>query len=33
MIPGARFPAEPWRVREIGLDDATYAQTESLFAL
>ncbi|HZC72588.1 MAG TPA: glycosyl hydrolase family 65 protein [Jatrophihabitans sp.] len=33
MIPGARFPAEPWRIREIGLDEATLAQTESLFAL
>jgi len=28
-----RFPAEPWRVRELGLDQATLAQSESLFAL
>jgi alpha,alpha-trehalose phosphorylase len=29
----SRFPAEPWQLREIGLDDASLAQTESLFAL
>lgn len=28
-----RFPPEPWRVREVGLDQATLAQSESLFAL
>jgi alpha,alpha-trehalose phosphorylase len=28
-----RFPPEPWRLREIGLDQATLAQSESLFAL
>src|SRR5207237_6464907 len=33
VIPGAEFPAEPWRVREVGLDQQTLAQTESLFAL
>jgi alpha,alpha-trehalose phosphorylase len=29
----SRFPAEPWQLREIGLDEASLAQTESLFAL
>ncbi|HVU92670.1 MAG TPA: glycosyl hydrolase family 65 protein, partial [Jatrophihabitans sp.] len=29
----ARFPAEPWRVRELSLDQDTLAQSESLFAL
>jgi alpha,alpha-trehalose phosphorylase len=29
----SRFPPEPWRLREIGLDEQTLAQTESLFAL
>jgi alpha,alpha-trehalose phosphorylase len=28
-----RFPIEPWRVREVGLDQAMLAQSESLFAL
>jgi len=28
-----RFPAEPWCVREVGLDQASLAQSESLFAL
>ena len=27
------FPVEPWRLREIGLDPAQLARTESLFAL
>ncbi len=29
----ARFPAEPWRVRELGIDLSSPAQSESLFAL
>ncbi len=33
MIPDKRFPAEPWCVRELGLDETRIAQTESLFAL
>jgi len=28
-----RFPAEPWQVREVGLDLARLAQSESIFAL
>jgi len=28
-----RFPPEPWRVREVGLDQNLLAQSESLFAL
>src|SRR5947209_14114098 len=28
-----RFPVEPWVVREVGLDHASLAQSESLFAL
>jgi alpha,alpha-trehalose phosphorylase len=28
-----RFPVEPWQVREVGLDMAALAQSESLFAL
>jgi alpha,alpha-trehalose phosphorylase len=28
-----RFPVEPWHLRELGLDQTTLAQTESLFAL
>ncbi|HEV7192436.1 MAG TPA: glycosyl hydrolase family 65 protein [Jatrophihabitantaceae bacterium] len=33
MSGGRRFPVEPWQLREIGLDLATLAQSESLFAL
>ena len=33
MNGAGRFPIEPWRVREIGLDQTTLAQSESLFAL
>jgi alpha,alpha-trehalose phosphorylase len=33
MIRDARFPVEPWHVREIGLDLEMLAQTESVFAL
>ena len=29
----SRFPAEPWQLREVGLDETSLAQTESLFAL
>jgi alpha,alpha-trehalose phosphorylase len=29
----ARYPVEPWQVREIGLDTTALGQTESLFAL
>jgi alpha,alpha-trehalose phosphorylase len=28
-----RFPPEPWRIREVGLDQASLAQAESVFAL
>src|SRR5580693_10110303 len=31
MITDARFPVEPWHIRELGLD--VLAQTESVFAL
>jgi alpha,alpha-trehalose phosphorylase len=33
MIEQGAFPVEPWRLRETGLDLATLAQSESLFAL
>lgn len=33
MIRDQRYPAEPWHVREIGLDLAKLAQSESIFAL
>ncbi len=33
MNGAGRFPIEPWRVREVGLDQAALAQSESLFAL
>ncbi|MDT4914925.1 MAG: alpha,alpha-trehalose phosphorylase [Pseudonocardiales bacterium] len=33
MRTDPRFPAEPWLVREVGLDHASIAQSESLFAL
>src|SRR5262249_9184342 len=33
VIPGRQYPAEPWCIREVGLDMTTLAQTESLFAL
>jgi alpha,alpha-trehalose phosphorylase len=33
MSEPVRFPVEPWQVREIGLDPAELARTESLFAL
>jgi alpha,alpha-trehalose phosphorylase len=33
VIPDRDFPAEPWCVREIGLDQSRLAQVESLFAL
>jgi alpha,alpha-trehalose phosphorylase len=33
VIPEAGYPAEPWHVRELGLDLTTLAQSESLFAL
>src|ERR1700743_2334472 len=33
VVRSDRFPAEPWAVREIGLDLETLAQAESLFAL
>jgi alpha,alpha-trehalose phosphorylase len=33
VIESDRFPAEPWCVREVGLDTKALAQTESLFAL
>ncbi len=32
-MPDSRFPAEPWRLREVGLDEPSLAQSESLFAL
>ena len=33
MSGAARFPAEPWQLREVGLDLDTLARTESIFAL
>jgi alpha,alpha-trehalose phosphorylase len=33
MRTDERFPVEPWLVREVGLDHASLAQSESLFAL
>ncbi|MDQ1752053.1 MAG: alpha,alpha-trehalose phosphorylase [Pseudonocardiales bacterium] len=33
MITDSRFPVEAWQVRELGLDLATLAQSESIFAL
>ena len=33
MIPQRRFPVEPWALRELGLDLAQLAQSESVFAL
>jgi alpha,alpha-trehalose phosphorylase len=33
VIPQARFPVEPWCVRELGFNRDELAQTESLFAL
>jgi alpha,alpha-trehalose phosphorylase len=33
VITDDHFPAEPWCVRELGLDEQRLAQTESLFAL
>ncbi|HEY2167351.1 MAG TPA: glycosyl hydrolase family 65 protein [Jatrophihabitantaceae bacterium] len=33
MTGDPRFPVEPWQLREVGLDLATLAQSESLFAL
>jgi alpha,alpha-trehalose phosphorylase len=33
VIPNERFPVEPWQLREVGLDFATLAQSESIFAL
>ncbi|MDT4987417.1 MAG: alpha,alpha-trehalose phosphorylase, partial [Micromonosporaceae bacterium] len=33
MISDPAFPAEPWAVREVGLDLNVLAQTESIFAL
>lgn len=33
MIPQPHYPVEPWRLRELGLDLADLAQSESLFAL
>ena len=33
MIRDPRYPAEPWHVREIGLDLTKLAQSESIFAL
>ncbi|MDT4925681.1 MAG: alpha,alpha-trehalose phosphorylase [Pseudonocardiales bacterium] len=33
MISNPRFPIDPWHVREIGLDEHTLAQSESIFAL
>jgi alpha,alpha-trehalose phosphorylase len=33
LITDARFPVEPWRVRELGLDLDMLAQSESVFAL
>jgi alpha,alpha-trehalose phosphorylase len=33
VIAHSRFPAEPWHVRELGLDLDVLAQSESLFAL
>jgi alpha,alpha-trehalose phosphorylase len=33
MIPEARFPVEPWQLRESELDLTTLAQSESVFAL
>ncbi|MDQ1743249.1 MAG: alpha,alpha-trehalose phosphorylase, partial [Pseudonocardiales bacterium] len=33
MITDARFPIEPWQVREVGLDFGMLAQSESIFAL
>jgi len=33
VIPGTRFPVEPWQVREVGLDLERLAQSESIFAL
>jgi alpha,alpha-trehalose phosphorylase len=33
VISDKQFPAEPWCIRELGLDEERLAQTESLFAL
>jgi len=33
MITDARFPVEPWQVRELRLDEELLAQSESVFAL
>ena len=33
MIRHSSFPAEPWAVRETGLDLSVLAQSESIFAL
>jgi alpha,alpha-trehalose phosphorylase len=33
VITDSRFPVEAWQVRELGLDLATLAQSESIFAL
>jgi alpha,alpha-trehalose phosphorylase len=33
MISHPRYPVDPWRIREIGLDTTVLAQSESLFAL
>jgi alpha,alpha-trehalose phosphorylase len=33
VITDARFPVEPWQVREVGLDLQMLAQSESVFAL
>lgn len=33
MIRDRRYPAEPWHIREIGLDLSKLAQSESIFAL
>ena len=33
MIADQRYPVEPWHVRELGLDLAKLAQSESIFAL
>jgi alpha,alpha-trehalose phosphorylase len=33
VITHPRFPVDPWLVREIGLDESTLGQSESIFAL
>ncbi len=33
MIRQSRYPVEPWHIRELGLDFAMLAQSESIFAL